>query len=1725
MSSSSVSRSPSPHTPSPIPVDNEATIATDSSSPAWPNHLWVLDSLKSEDSHMLQLDDLIEQHAYEDAQKPSNLNTPSFRSSMPAATKPVPPPPTVTPRSSDHSSSRNSKVVHPPKDSCFNLPIIFPSIPEGGTKSRVETQIRITVDLADPSSSSDPHTYDRVGSWKWLKLPPGAATKKRTRKQGKIDPDPLDTLYITTTVSCATPPHNRVLSCSSCQSREAKRVAKKIAARVRPAHPDSDSPDDPNDPTAKTGSLEDTSSIIQFNCAQVVDFSTGSAVLPLRITCYCRHHREKTGFNLNFVMMDSAGRTVGVGSSSPIMITDDHKTTSAPKHADLQPYDWCQPSNSPIHEVATISKKAPSKRKLEAVSGKKRVKPYDSSAKPSRGSRETSVVSSAPSPAASEPSVSSTSTPPPADPLPATQIPPLQYVSQESESSPDVLTTPLDPNLDISMLPDDTNFDELFSNASLFAPSQPLAPQAGVSPGATTLMSTPASLPFLFNSQQNELTLPMPTIHRLIPNCGPTHGGIEVTVLGANFHPTLQFNCVFGEMRASSTQRWSDNTLVCILPPRSTPGMVSVWFEGFPKDRPPSFFTYADESDRALMELALRVVGLKMTGQLEDAKNVAMRIIGAGEGSSDTLNASNGHGATGMNMQLSAARDLRSLMLLRAGESEDFESLINNFLKLIDTPVDHPSAQVVSAPQALSHTTSSGQSLLHLATFLGYGTIVDFLIQHGIDLDMRDRNGFTALHFAAITGSKDCVVRLLRAGADHEIVNAIGKTAAEVTREEAREEINFDDILEEISESSEPVGEDDEEADWGDAEEDAEEEPAPSRRVKMDKRARRSWAASRRASREELHGHHLTPKTSLTSVSVSTSSAGKTEKMEKEAAADEKQALSFIDMLQRTMAQLPGAPQLPFPLLPLLPGVPAVPWESLHQLQFPMVFPVAVPLLPGWLGGEHREGSQDPGGPDTENAGKLAGPFKAAQEWRAMWERWLAHVPTWQQATEMPPPPQYTPRAPAEEAPATVSSNYPLPQQQLVRRASSGTSSESELLPLPLPTASGSRSTQDSRRRYDYSTSAVTDQEVEAYAYQPKPQQQKHDRMLLLFWLPILMMRSFGVSAEICDTFGGCPDSGPDCPKKCALRDDRSLLCLPTRVNASCNDEEGCRKANYQRWRCTVLILVFLYAFSLNFVKEDMEDGESEVGMKKADDAVLATRVIKGLPKRAGLPSANSPSSESKTPPPKFQGFGTGASSPFQFTSPASPSPSPFSPAPPVTSNPFGNPAVSASASSAAKTFSAMLGTSSEPRAALLTLQPTLPEVPNSDGDVTLEYYKSLRGLNTSILSAITKALDRDPFEDVSFLLDRYKSFRSTVQTNFEKSVGAAEGPPPPSAGPSMPVPPTSFRGFGEKLSSSATATGGGGFTPQLDFSSKPTTSPFPANSTTSGAFTFGAKPKEETAKRAESGTTTNLLGSPAPPSPFNFASSPKTGATNNPFGPPPTSNILGSSSAAAPATGSPFGNAGTAPKFSGFGGFGAANKSPSAGSIGNPVGFGFGSPTKSEGFTGGSSKETPVIRVDDENPLETEEGVTSSQETQPEGSEASLLLFGKNPHDEEGEGEEDEQTVHFIRSKAFRMKKGDNGSSGWADLGTGVLRIKKHKDTGQRRILLRNSNTGKIIVNFNIYNGLKPTQNKKALMFVGHENGVSQTYNVRTKTEEQATELKNVLEREIAFVKAKQDE
>lgn len=291
------------------------------------------------------------------------------------------------------------------------------------------------------------------------------------------------------------------------------------------------------------------------------------------------------------------------------MITDDHKTvtsTSTSRHSDFSngfpgmEAEWSQVGGI-LNELTAADIRAPSKRKKDVVSnsiGKKRPKPYDSSSKPNRSSREGSL-SSIPSPSTSHATLPLTRSPTPPSLLqqfltPEPARPSLVHGSETS--SPDSLVTPLDHSPDVHM-----------------PEAHPEPPHDPHTLSLPIVMPThPHPMPFMFfdtNQGQQSLSTQLPTIHRLIPNMGPTHGGIEVTVLGANFHASLQLNCIFGDIAASSTQRWSDNTLVCVLPPRATAGVVAVWFDGLPKledqiNAPPSLFTYADESDRALLVLS-----------------------------------------------------------------------------------------------------------------------------------------------------------------------------------------------------------------------------------------------------------------------------------------------------------------------------------------------------------------------------------------------------------------------------------------------------------------------------------------------------------------------------------------------------------------------------------------------------------------------------------------------------------------------------------------------------------------------------------------------------------------------------------------------------------------------------------------------------------------------------------------------------------------------------------------------------------------------------------------------------------------------------------------------------------------------------------------------------------------------------------------------------------------
>lgn len=289
------------------------------------------------------------------------------------------------------------------------------------------------------------------------------------------------------------------------------------------------------------------------------------------------------------------------------------------------------------------------------------------------------------------------------------------------------------------------------------------------------------------NASERTKSPNLPRLHRLIPSEGPIYGGSEVTVLGSNFYEGL--TCLFGENPAIPTHCWSNNTLLCILPPAATAGPVVVSFKEHPlmlESQDVVLFTYIDESDRALMELALQVVGLKTMGRVEDARQIAMRIVqGDGDGRKDSNGKSGNSSLSGLRLEY------RQYLTVKAAAAV-YDNAKTLFIQRLE---DQVIAALVAAmcmdtrySGELSLTNRNKHTLLHLATICGYDRLVRVLVKLGCDVDQSDSNGFTALHFASWTGKVD-IVQVLISRANLDARNIMGKTAERMAFEAGHQKV------------------------------------------------------------------------------------------------------------------------------------------------------------------------------------------------------------------------------------------------------------------------------------------------------------------------------------------------------------------------------------------------------------------------------------------------------------------------------------------------------------------------------------------------------------------------------------------------------------------------------------------------------------------------------------------------------------------------------------------------------------------------------------------------------------------------------------------------------------------------------------------------------------------------------------------------------------------------
>ncbi|KAF8813852.1 hypothetical protein BYT27DRAFT_7180621 [Phlegmacium glaucopus] len=601
--------------------------------------------------------------------------------------------------------------------------------------------------------------------------------------------------------------------------------------------------------------------------------------------------------------------------------------------------------------------------------------------------------------------------------------------------------------------------------------------------------------------------------------------------------------------------------------------------------------------------------------------------------------------------------------------------------------------------------------------------------------------------------------------------------------------------------------------------------------------------------------------------------------------------------------------------------------------------------------------------------------------------------------------------------------------------------------------------------------------------------------------------------------------------------------------------------------------------------RKEVEEGYVEpeqtpdTGFHKAPEAVLKTRAIRGLPNRTRPSSAQSNSTNGTSASPLFPPSVASPGSTFTFNSPAAPTNGFATPAAhssdsisssssssfaaqttpfgfsPQTSFPFSSTSqtntppkttfaftpssdTSSAPSSTSKAFASVLNKSNSnifgsPAPSNPSSSSKQPATADGDDPVLFKYYIDLRGLNHSLLSAISKGVEDDPFADMSGILESYKSMRLRIQKEKDGASlpSSSNSSSSSSSFFSMPAAASPFGKPTAQGAQSSFSTSGISSTPStpstsifsppdvgaqpnpFGFSSSTASKTFNSSNETptQSVFSFSSqtpsfKPPEQT-----SSTTTTSLFAPTS-SPFKFGGS----TTNLPFGSSkPSSTFKWGATADRHTTGDLIGasaNSSTTP----------STPTPAASST---VHFQFGS--GSSGNAQSKSKTVDEKTTDDAADGEESEQATPTTEGAGEsGGSVSSLLSVHNPHDDEGEGEENESTVHAIKVKAYRMRKADaKDGPGWADLGFGILRLKKDNNTSARRMLLRNSTNGKILINFKIYSGLKPSLAKKALTFVGHDNGVSQTYCVRLPGEEQAQQLKDALDQEIESVTTKDKE
>lgn len=665
------------------------------------------------------------------------------------------------------------------RDEALSLDLKVSGMP---STSRVETQIKLEFSISPP-----PREY-------LIHLPTDCITKQKFYLDEDITTYPKEiqdqVLYLESFLICAS--NNKpTYVCTRCVKREQRR-----ASRRKSGLSDNMLWCNNENRRAVVFNSKQVFVIKDVNCTP----GTKNFELSTRIVCYCRHHKEPEGFKLLFVLRDSHGKVLGRDITNPIMIMDkkpskENGNTTAPHTVDSATDTAVATdtsSNTKLGHTTTVTSE---------FSG-------------SESKAKSDVVRlSAPAPMLSPTSIGEESSEPQTTDAGAVSKP-SQFVASIGSSAaaaarttgykrkktwPEAPTLAESSSMTASVAKSDRSFSTSSSNAPLpvLVPSTSSIQQHQIQQRLSYNHSTVdvlQGLPDISAVPQPD----RPFIQRVIPSQGPIKGGIEVTLLGSNFKPGMIVK--FGENKALSTQCWSDSTIVTYLPPASVAGQVLVTIFEKEESNPEllgnmsnskAIFTYLDDTDRQLIELALQIVGLKMNGKLEDARNIAKRIVGNDAGSS--AGSSPNSSVSPTNAAGNSAGN---------GYSQLYYSDENLLLRVV---------KLLNPSSNLSMCTEEGQTMLHLACLKGYFQLASTLVKKGTRVDAKDSFGFTPLHFACVNGDPR-IIRLLaqcKADVTTKATNGVAPRDLFVTNhdtDDVRYHEYLDEVLSILNNSSDVVG-------------------------------------------------------------------------------------------------------------------------------------------------------------------------------------------------------------------------------------------------------------------------------------------------------------------------------------------------------------------------------------------------------------------------------------------------------------------------------------------------------------------------------------------------------------------------------------------------------------------------------------------------------------------------------------------------------------------------------------------------------------------------------------------------------------------------------------------------------------------------------------------------------------------------------------------------------